>query len=160
MILADNFDYGNLDQGGWQVYSHGDGEGRALIIHDGYSADPNNLALFAESKGEPYLTSVSRRIYISNVSNVVLFLDLRLALGFGPNDSLMLIISDDSRINLTRTQLSIPGTYELNLSSIWQNQHETQLPKSFYVELVNYDFDGVENKAYINSMIINASYMP
>jgi hypothetical protein len=153
-ILADNFDYDNLDQGGWQIIRYGDGKGDATVVQDNASINSHDLMLCAKSKGEPYLTSVLRRIYLSDSFNVTLSLDLKSISGISPEDSLMLIISDIYRDNLTRVRLGCAGTYEFNLSKMWKDLHVNELLKSFYIEILNCDTDGIENVVCVESIAI------
>ena len=157
MILVDNFDYDNLDQGGWQIVKHGDGEGNASIIQSTSFMESSSLVLYAKSKGEPYLTSVLRKIYVADTSNVTLSLNLKFATGFSSEDTLILIISDTNRDNFTRAHFASSGHYQFNVSEMWKDLHDNELPKSFYVEILNLDVDGIENVACVDSINISAN---
>ncbi len=157
MILADNFDYDSLDQGGWYIAKHGDGEGNASIIQSTSFTESSSLALYAKSKGEPYLTSVLRKIYAADTSNVTLSLNLKFATGFSSEDTLILIISDNNRDNFARAHLASSGHYQFNVSELWKDLHGNELPKSFYVEILNLDVDGIENVACVDSINISAN---
>jgi len=157
MILADNFDYDNPDQGGWYIVKHGDGEGNASIIQSTSFTESNSLVLYAKSKGEPYLTSVLRKIYAADTSNVTLSLNLKFATGFSSDDTLLLIISDTSRDNFTRAHFASSEHYQFNLSGMWEDLHDNELPKSFYVEILNFDVDGIGNIVCVDSINISAN---
>lgn len=157
MILADNFDYDNLDQGGWYIVKYGDGEGNASIIQSTSFMESSSLVLYAKSKGEPYLTSVLRKIYVADTSNVTLSLNLKFATGFSSEDALILIISDTNRDNLTRAHFVSSGHHQFNVSEMWKDLHDNELPKSFYVEILNFDVDGIENVACVDSINISAN---
>jgi hypothetical protein len=167
MVLLDNFEYDNLGQGGWYIVKHGDGEGNASIIQSTSFTESSSLVLYAKSKGEPYLTSVLRKIYVADTSNVTLSLNLKFATGFSSEDTLILIISDTKRDNFTRAHFTSSGHYQFNVSEMWKDLHDNELPKSFYVEILNFDVDGIENVACVDSINIStnnarlsASYSP
>jgi len=80
----------------------------------------------------------------------------------------MVIISDSSwkRQLCFSTSVKIPlhispiilnfneGHYDFNLSEIWNEAHNSSLPDRFFLQILNYDLDGIENVAYVDSVEI------
>jgi len=51
---------------------------------------------------------------------------------------------------------SIADYFELELGEIWENFYSDFLPETFYIQLMNYDSDGIENTAYVDEIVIRA----
>lgn len=156
-VFEDNFDYDSLDESGWQVLQHGDGNGRVSLIKNNTLTDSNSLGLFAQSTGEPYLTAVSRRIYVPDPSNITLSIDLKVAVGLGSEDTLMLLMSNVNRDRFIRFRFTADTYREFNLSRTWEELYDEKLPESFIIEILNYDVDGIENAVFIKSIAIDAN---
>jgi hypothetical protein len=169
VVLADSFEYANLDQGGWQIEECGDGRGSVIITQDITFDGSRNLRLYAKSEGEYYRIGIWRRVYVPDPSNVTLSFHLEATTGFGPKDALMVVISDtrwDKRLHFT-TNVGIPvgyapthlpspeGYFEFNVSRLWEDLHNEQLPRSFYISILNYDADGIRNMAHVDAVAIS-----
>jgi len=166
VVLADSFEYTDLDQGGWQVIARGDGKGDAIITSSNAFDGSNSLMLCARSESGPFWCSVLRKVHVADNFNVTLSFYLRTATGFGPEDALMLIISDtkwdkqlyfttNPRVPVKYKPVHLPspaGYFEFNLSRLWDDLHGEQLPKSFFIQILSYDVDGVENVAYVDAL--------
>jgi len=168
VVLSDSFEYANLDQGGWRIGLRGDGVGDVVTTSKNAFEGSNSLILRAKSEGEPFWQSVFRRVYVSDPSNVTLSFYLNATIGFGPKDALMLIVSDvywdkqlyfvtNPRTPIRFTPIYLPsseGYFEFNLSRLWEGIHNEQLPESFFIQMLNYDVDGVGNVAHIDSIAV------
>lgn len=91
--------------------------------------------------------------------------------GFNESDALMIIISDlswkkevyfstNSKVPVPPRliiQISEEGLHRFNLNDIWMGIHGEPLPNRFFLQILNYDSDGVENVAYVRSIEIEVS---
>lgn len=161
IVLMDSFEYEDLNYGGWRIAERGSGVGNASIVREN-GFDGSCLMLRSESKGEPYWISILRPVCLPDSSNLTISFYLRLEKGFGSKDSLMVIISDprwdkqlyfvtNPRVPTKYPPIHLPssrGYFEFNLSKLWEEIYREQLPRSFYIQVLNYDVDGVENVAF------------
>ncbi|NWG09262.1 MAG: hypothetical protein HXX80_02955 [Nitrososphaerales archaeon] len=46
------------------------------------------------------------------------------------------------------------GYFEFNLSELWEEINDEPLPRTIFVQLDNYDFDGIANVAYMDYLQI------
>jgi hypothetical protein len=110
---------------------------------------------------------------VQNDSDVALSFRLNAVEGFHGKDTFAVLIS-----NIYRNQTLIfatpnsvyqdyahirlldksAGTFEFkdssSISSLWHQNFNTSLPATLIMEFVNYDFDGIENIAYIGDITI------
>jgi hypothetical protein len=170
-ILMDSFEYKSIDYGGWRVGERGAGAGSATIVGQNAFEGLHSLMLLSRGEGGPYWISVYRRVYVPSSSNLTLSFYLKLQSGFGPKDALMIIISDtrwDKQLYFV-TNSKVPtkyapihltssdGYFEFNISGLWEEFHGEPLPTSFFIQVLNYDADGIENVAYIDAIAISVS---
>jgi hypothetical protein len=166
--LMDSFEYTQLEQGGWQIVEEGDNEGNATITSNVAFEGSNSLMLSARSNNESQSISVLRKVYAGESGDVKLSFYLNATTGFGSGDYIMFKISDSvtnkhiyfvtnppSGIKSSLVRLSnSEGFFEFNLSTLWKDLLGERMPKSFYVQITNYDADGIENTAYIDQIVI------
>ncbi|MGQ9719529.1 MAG: DUF6541 family protein [Nitrososphaerales archaeon] len=161
-ILQDSFEYNDAFEGGWRVYHSYFGVFNWDIVQKYPYQGNNTVRIQARSQGSPAWISIFRKVYIPESSNVSLSVYLKPEKGFGPQDSLMLIVSDVSYINniylyymkgdslLSQKE----GYFEFNLSELWEEINDEPLPRTIFVQLDNYDFDGIANVAYMDYLQI------
>lgn len=171
-ILADSFEYNELSDGGWRVVrSHeNQGEGDCSISSQFVFDDLHSCRITFRSTLEPSWISMLTKIYISDPSNITVSFYLKQADGFGPKDALMFIISDiswEKKICFTSGYVPMPfepvllpraradGYFEFNATDIWRSVHNEALPKSFFVQILSYDVDHVENVAYVDAVSVS-----
>lgn len=175
LVLMDSFECDTLDHGGWRITQWGDGIGNAIITNESAFDGSRALMLCVKSEKTPYWLSILRPVYLYDSLNVTLSFYIDVANGFGSKDALLIIISDanwnrqlyfttNPRISLKYPPIHLPsdhGYFEFNLSDLWKEIHGEQLPMSFFVQVLNYDEDGVENLAYVDaiSLGINTSHI-
>jgi hypothetical protein len=127
--------------------------------------------------GEPvYAQYVSREIYVQNNSDVTFSFYLNATEGFHGNDSFAVFVSNvyrnQSIIIATPNSVyegytnTIPlnsseGYFEFSgsnsLSTRWRQMFNSSLPNTFILELVNLDFNGIPNIAYIGNIEITST---
>lgn len=170
-ILADSFEYNELSDGGWQIArSHKDDEkGDCTISSQFVFDDLHSCRITFRSTLEPSWISMFTKIYISNPSNITVSFYIKQADGFGPRDALMFIISNVSwgkKICFTSGYVPMPlepvflprevdGYFEFNVTHIWRAVHNEALPKSFFLQILSYDADRVENVAYVDAISVS-----
>jgi hypothetical protein len=49
---------------------------------------------------------------------------------------------------------SFEGLFSYNLSSQWRHFFNSSFPNTFVLEIVNWDFDGVENVVYLDDLTV------
>ncbi|MEM3751967.1 MAG: hypothetical protein QXM65_03275 [Candidatus Bathyarchaeia archaeon] len=173
IAFLDDFEHDVWDQSGWQYGSFGNGLGNVTIAagfgQNGsrclmLSAQATPAMLYWEPK---YVYWVSREIFVLNNSEVALSFYLDARKGFGGNDTFALIISDatipqslvittpngiyDEFVNAIKLDSNY-GTFNVNLSEKWLQVFNSSMPRSFILQLANYDFDGVINTVYIDDI--------
>jgi len=57
----------------------------------------------------------------------------------------------------TRTLSGFVGLFSYDLSVSWREFFNSPLPNTLMFELVNWDFDGVENVAYVDNVALAAT---
>jgi hypothetical protein len=153
-VLEDKFDYPVLDYGGWKVTLLGDGVARVSLTKGHSVTGSGGLLLYAKSEGEPCMAAVWRGVFVSDSSNVTMFLNSAVA-GYGSKDSVMLVIANLSRTSFARANLT-SGLSQFNLTKMWEDQNNIALPESFLIEILSYNTDGVPTAVFINSISITA----
>lgn len=173
IVFLDDFEYMLWDQNRWQYGSFGNGLGNVAIAagfgQNGsqclmISAQAMPTMLYWEPK---YVYWVNREIFVSNNSEVALSFYLDAREGFVGNDTFALIISDitSPRSIVITTPNGIYdkfenaikldgnyGTFNVNLSEKWWQVFNCSMPKSFILQLANYDFNGTMNIVYIDDI--------
>ena len=169
-VLVDSFEYNKLSEGGWRVArsDETEDEGDCTISSSFVFDDFRSCRITFKSTREPSWISMFRKVYVSNPSNITVSFYLRQTDGFGPRDALMFIISDvswEKQVCFNSEYVPLPfeqvllrdrvGCYfEFNVSRLWRAIHDESLPRSFFIQILNYDTDRVENVAYVDAVSI------
>lgn len=173
VFLEDNFDYANISDGGWKysfdVGSPNNGSGSATLVSRDGSMDQRSLVLTAEKDAGVFFENrICRNVYAYNTSNVVLSFALNASVGYHPPDGINIYVSDTSWHQFIRfatpgqlygenesvVPIASVGSFNVNISAIWRQFHNSTLPNPFSLIVSNIDFDGVENVAFIDSISI------
>jgi hypothetical protein len=173
IVFLDDFEYTIWSRNGWQSDSFGNGLGNVTVTTDSGYNGSRCLRITAQSVPKvqewelKYAYWISRKIFVLNNSDVTLSFYLDATEGFSGNDTFAVLISDfehgqsivittpngvydgaASAITTDRRQ----GLFSYNLTRKWQQLFNSSLPRSFVLQLVNYDFDGIKNVAYIDNI--------
>jgi len=146
---------------GWKFSERGNGTGSAKAVTNEYR---RGLLISAQRLQDWYWSSVYTDVRLFwGTNNVTLSFYINATERFGTSDALMIIVSDPSWKRQvyfsTNSKVPVPieplvlasgeGHYEFNLSEIWKNIHDSPLPDRFFLQILNYDRDGIENVAYV-----------
>jgi len=171
LIFVDSFEGPDLSSKGWNLAPRNASEssetnGCHIVAEHSFEGE-HSAKITTKSSGIPQWTSIVRQIYTPQPVNISISFYLKPIRGFGPQDDLMFIVSDDSWKNQIyfRTQnlpvksnpvfLSKSGGYfEFDLSELWQSFYNQSLPKTFFIQVLNYDSDGNENIAHIDTVAV------
>lgn len=175
VLFLDDFEHDYWDDYGWRMYLGGNGLGNTTIKAKGGFEGSRGLKL--SSRAVPkvlYWMSASwirREMFVLNNSRVTLSFYLNATEGFHNKDTLAVLIS-----NIYRNQSMVittpngiyddyvyaivlnenEGSFTVDLSVKWQQRFNSSLPHPFILEFVNYDFDGIENVAYIDNVEVTS----
>lgn len=178
IAFLDDFEYTPWDRNGWRNDSWGNGLGNVTITNSAGINGSKNLMITAQAVPTvrewelKYAYWVEREIFVSNNSDVMLSFYLNATEGFGGNDTFALLIS-----NIQRSQTMVittpngiyqsypsaaildghQGLFSYNLSKMWQQVFNSSLPKTFVLQLVNYDFDGIPSVTYVDNIIVSST---
>lgn len=166
LIFMDDFEYNDLNTNGWLASaSSNEGLGYANITTELSHNGVHSLKIVAKSLDKEFWYSVQRMIYVPSANNVTLSFYVNATRGYDNWDTLMIIVSDQSWTKqlffTTNSNYSGPslivlptsqGVCQFNLSEIWKKVYSSAQPTSFYFQVLNYDSDGVENMAYLDSI--------
>jgi hypothetical protein len=182
LVFAEDFSSGDIEEEGWTFYVpeylEGSGKGDVAIESGAAPGGTNSARLSArKNSGDFYWTSIAKAVYlgggIDEEYHVEISFGLRAAEGLGLGDDVILVISDgDWQRQLyfvlppgtgahwkPELQVLLPQAVawnQLDLSQLWQDIHGSSLPDSFYVQVINYDADGISNVAYFDYISISA----
>lgn len=179
-VFLDDFEHERWDDYGWQTYFEGNGLGNVTIQNDFENSSQRSLRITSQAVYTVFTwrhaTYITRKIYVQNDSDVTLSFRLNATGGFNGQDTFAVLIS-----NIYRNQTLIMtttngvyqdyrhsqllnqsvGTYEFkdssSISSLWHQDFNTSLPVTLIMELVNYDFDGIENVAYVDNITVTST---
>lgn len=175
VVFLDDFEHDSWYDYGWQTCSEGHSSGNVTITTD-FGCD-DSRCLRMTSRMVPtvsewnYAYCVSREIFFQNNSNVTFSFYLNATEGFDGKDTFAVLISNiyhnQSMVITTpngvydgcayaKTLNESEGLFSFDLSASWHQMFISSLPNTFILELVNYDFDGVENVAYIDDVKITS----
>jgi len=180
IVFLDDFEHARWDENGWQAYAYGYGLSNITIATNSGCSSGRCLKMTAQVVPEPwewmYARYVFREIYVQNNSDVTLSFYLNATEGFHGKDTFAIFVS-----NVYRNQSMIIATpnsvYESyvhtlslgksegyfefkssnSLSTQWHQMFNSSLPSTFILELVNLDFDGIPNIAYIGNVKITST---
>jgi hypothetical protein len=176
VVFLDDFEHSDWDENGWQTQHIGNGLGNVTASTDfGYDSR-RSLRITAQAvytiSEWGYAQYVSREIFVLNDSDVTLSFYLRAVEGFHGNDTFAAVISNayhnQSMIlttsngvygNYTNAKAlgGFEGLFSDDLSVSWHKFFNSSLPCTFVLEFVNWDFDGIQNVAYIDDVNVIAT---
>jgi hypothetical protein len=176
VVFLDDFEHTDWDQNGWLTQYVGNGLGNVTITSDfGYNSQRSlritAQAIYTITEGR-YARSVSREIFLPNDSDVTFSFYVNTVEGFHGKDTFAVVISNIYRnqsVIITtpkgvyegyRNTRPLDGSVELfsdDLSISWHEFFNSPLPNALILELVNWDFDGVENVAYIDNIKVTST---
>ena len=185
IIFLDDFEHASWDENAWQAYSYGNGLSNITIASNfGYGSE-RCLRVKAQAVYTTwewtYACCVFREIYVQNNSDVTLSFYLNATEGFYGKDTFAIFVSNvyrnQSMIIATPNSVynsyahnsyahaialdGFEGFFEFNgsssLSILWHQMFKSSLPGTFILELVNLDFDGIENVAYIDNVKVTST---
>jgi hypothetical protein len=177
IVFQDNFEHADWDDYGWQSSAFGNGVSNVTIATESVDNSGRYLKITAQVIPDPwewmYGVNVSREIYVQNNSDVNLSFYLNATEGFNGKDTFAVFVSNvygnQSMIIATPNSVyenytnTIPlGSSEgafgpYNLSAYWHQIFDSSLPSTFILELVNLDFDGIPNVAYVGNITITST---
>jgi hypothetical protein len=174
VAFNDNFDNANWSVTGWQAKSEGKGQGNVTTT-SAFRLNITAQAAYTVSNWQ-YATYISRKIFVLNDSDVGLSFSLNATEGFSVRDTFAAIVSNvygnqsyviatpDGVYENYRHSRSLPasaGFFEFtgkdSISSLWRQAYNSTLPNPFVLEFVNWDFDGVQNVAYLGNVTVTTS---
>jgi len=177
VYFADDFQYPVWNQNGWSNNEIGWGQGNVTIATDS-TFGSNTLVITSQTAPlvnqfeQYYANGVNRAIYVDNSSQVILSFDLDATKGFHGNDTFAFILSNVNQrqaiviatsnnifqnYSNTMTLQSNSGSFSINISQLWQNSYGTSIPSTLILNMLNYDFDGVQNVAQISNIIVTSN---
>ena len=181
IVFFDDFEHVRWSEYGWQTYSDGNGLGNVTITTNfGYNGS-RCLRIRAQAVYTPsewkYACRVLREVFVQNNSDVTLSFYLNATEGFHDkspfNDTFAVFIS-----NVYRNQSLVfttpngvykdyayavlledgsEGSFCFDLSTRWRGKFNSSFPNPFILEFVNYDFDGIENVAYVDNIMVTST---
>ena len=176
VVFLDDFEHSDWDENGWLTQYAGNGLGKVTIVSDfGYNSQ-RSLRITAQAMYTVTewrcARSVSREIFLPNDSDVIFSFYVNAVEGFSRRDTFAIVISNvyhnQSMIvttpqgiyegyRNTRTLSGFVGLFSYDLSVSWREFFNSPLPNTLMFELVNWDFDGVENVAYVDNVALAAT---
>jgi len=177
IVFQDNFEHANWYDDGWQSYAFGNGISNVTIGTNSGGNSGRFLEITAQVIPElldwTYARYVSREIYVQNDSDVILSFYLNATEGFHGKDTFAVFVSNvyqnQSLIIATPNSVyqnyanTIPlGSSEglfgpYSLSTYWRQIFNSPLPSTSILELVNMDFDGIPNAAYVGNITVTST---
>jgi len=180
IVFLDDFEHARWDENAWQAHSYGNGLSNITIVTNfGYDSERclkvKAQAVYTAWKCM-YAQCVFREIYVQNNSDVTFSFYLNATEGFHGKDTFAVFVSNIYR-NQSMVIATPNGVYEsyahaisldrfagffefngsCSLSTLWRQMFNSSLPDTFILELVNLDFDGVENVAYIDNIKVTST---
>jgi hypothetical protein len=179
-VFLDDFERGSWEETGWQTDFAGNGLGNVTIEHDSDSSNSRSLLITAQSVPTvsewKYGRWVYREIFVPNDSDVTLSFHFGAIHGFSGNDTFAVLISNvnhneslvittphgiyesyGNAISLKGFEGSCEFSGNQSLSTLWRHIYGESLPNQFLLQFVNWDFDGVENVAYIGDVVVTST---
>lgn len=179
VAFSDDFEYANWFIGGWRADSKGAGQRDVTITADfGYHSQ-RSLEITAQAaitvSEWQYATYISRKIFVLNDSDVSLSFYIDATRGFSGGETFGPIVSN-LYANQTRVFARVSGVYENYRYSkslpesegLFEFNGNSRLStlasslrfitaRSFVLELVNWDFDGTQNVAYLDNVAVTTA---
>ncbi len=175
IVFQDDFEHPGWFDNGWQAQYVGSGLGNVAITSDLAYLSSQSLKM---SSRTVCITSecghtccVFREIFMPENVDVDLAFYLKATKGFHSEDTFAVVITNvfrnqsmvlttphgvyDSYVN-AKSLGGFEGSYHDDLSASWNHFFNASLPNPFILELTNWDFDGIENVAYIDNITVTA----
>lgn len=176
VVFLDDFEHCSWYEYGWQRYFLGNGLGNVTIKTDFEYNGSRCLRITTQAVHTvsewKYINWVRREIFVLNNSNVQLSFYLNATEGFHGKDAFAVLISNiyhnqsivittpngiHKDYRYTKSLDRFEGPFDFNLTAMWHQTFNSSLPNPFILELVNYDFDGVENVAYVDNITVTST---
>jgi hypothetical protein len=180
IVFLEDFNHLRWPENGWQSYAYGYGLSNITVVTNSGCSSGRCLKMTAQVVPEPwewmYARYVFREIYVQNNSDVTLSFYLNATEGFHGKDTFAVFVSNVYRnqsiiiatpnsvyesyvhaISLGRSEGYFEFKGSNSLSTLWRQMLNSSLPSTFILELVNLDFDGVENIAYIGNIKVTST---
>ena len=177
IIFLDDFEHPAWYENGWQTQYAGNGLGNVTIRDQVGNNASQGLQMTAEAVYTlsecRYAYCIYRQLSVPSNSNIGLSFYLNASRGFNGEDTFAMIISSVHRnqsMMITtpngfyshyanvETLSSSEGLFSYNLSSQWRHFFNSSFPNTFVLEIVNWDFDGIENVVYLDNLTIFAPH--
>jgi len=171
IVFLDDFEHALWNEAGWNTGYSGNGLGNVTITTNFGCNDSRCLRMTSQMISTmsewKYAYCISREILLQNSSNATFSFYLNAIEGFEGKDTFAVLISNiyHNQSMVITTPLGVydgyayaktldecEGLFSFDLSMLWRQMFNSSLPNTFILELVNYDFDGVENVAYIDKI--------
>jgi hypothetical protein len=180
IVFLDDFEHARWDENAWQAYAYGYGLSNITTVTNSGYGSGRCLRMTAQVVPEPwewmYARYAFREIYVQNNSDVTLSFYLNATEGFHGKDTFAVFVSNVYRnqsmiiatpnsvyesyvhaVSLGRSEGYFEFKGSNSLSTLWRQMFNSSLPNTFILELVNLDFDGVENVAYIDNIKVTST---
>lgn len=173
LIFRDDFEYGNLTDEKWVFYvpkeCKGNGTGYAILSSEYASHGAYSLMITAQkTRGWYYANWVYKKVRLRETANNTLSFHINSNCS-SSYDFMAIIISDElweNKVYFTTPsfhlseemiKLSEPqGFFQFNLSRIWREKFNSNLPNLIYLEIQIADFDGIRDVGFIDYITIRA----
>jgi hypothetical protein len=175
-VFLDEFEHLNWTDYGWQTYSVGNGLSNVTIANSSDIVSEKQLEITSQAVYTvtelKHATYVVRDFYVPTNSDVSLSFYLNATAGFSGRDTFAIVISniDRNQSIIISTQNgyyedysplveleSSEGEFKFNLTGIWTQFFNSSFPETFVLEFTNWDFDGVNNSAYIDNIAVTST---
>jgi len=175
IVFLDDSEHALWTEGGWHTGYVGNGLGNVTITTNFGCNGSRCLRMTSQViptvLEQDYTYCISREILLQNNSDVTLSFYLNATEGFGGKDTFAVLISNiyhnQSMVITTpngfydgytyaKTLDESEGSFSFDLSMFWHQMFNSSLPNTLILELVNYDFNGVENVAHIDDIKISS----
>jgi hypothetical protein len=180
VAFFDDFEHADWFTNGWDASSEGNGQGNVTITTDFAFDSQRSLKITAQAAYSvsewQYATCISRKIFLPNDSDVSLSFYFNAAEGFSGRDTFAAIVSNanGSQTLVITTPNGVYENYQhsyslagfkgfsefkdnRSLSTLWRQAYGSPLPTPFVLEFVNWDFDGINNVAYLDNVTVTTT---
>jgi hypothetical protein len=177
LVFTDNFEHESWYDYGWNSGHDYDGHGLGNVTlakdfrnHSQKCLKIASQAVYTVSIWK-YAQYVWRQFFVPNDSDVRLSFDFNASEGFHGKDTFAVVISNaygNQSVILTTpngtyanytnsvSMGKFDGSWSSDLTALWNQKFNSSFPASFFLEFVNYDFDGVQNVVYIDNVNVTA----
>jgi hypothetical protein len=174
VAFFEDFEHSRWDQNGWHTEQTGYGVGNVTLqdtVNSRVLSIKANAAPVMYNAPANFAYSVEKKLYGLNYSDVTLSYYLNATEGFSGKDTLAIIVTNPAHSeaivistpdgifqNYANAAImnSNEGVFSYNLSAIWRRAYNSSLPHDAVLQLVNFDFDGKQNVAYIDNVQVKS----